>query len=104
ELLFNFQTLVSELTGLPVANASLLDEGTAIAEACDIAMRFFKGARKKLVLAGELHPQNLNVVKTRAFTKQQEIVSLEAGADVLDNDCAAIIVPLLDTYGVMRDY
>lgn len=103
ELLFNFQTLVSDLTGLPVANASLLDEGTAIAEACGMAVRFFKGARKKFALAADLHPQNLDVLRTRVATKEHELVMLDADA-ALTTDFAALIVPLLDTYGVMRDY
>ncbi|MDN5249257.1 aminomethyl-transferring glycine dehydrogenase [Bartonella sp. TP] len=103
ELLFNFQTLVSDLTGLPVANASLLDEGTAIAEACDMSVRFFKGNRNKVALAADLHPQNLDVLKTRVSTKEYELVVLDADA-TLTTDFAALVLPLLDTHGVMHDY
>src|SRR5690606_761935 len=66
ELLFNFQTLVSELTGLPIASASLLDEATAVAEAMGIAWRHHRDKRNEIVLAGDLHPQVLDVAKTRA--------------------------------------
>ena len=65
EMLFNFQTLVTELTGLPVASASLLDEATAVAEAVGIAFRHHREKRPKVALAGPLHPQTLDVVRTR---------------------------------------
>ena len=65
EMLFNFQTLVAELTGLPVASASLLDEATAVAEAVGIALRHHREKRSRVVLAGALHPQILDVVETR---------------------------------------
>src|SRR5690606_8194469 len=66
EMLFNFQTLVTELTGLPVASASLLDEATAVAEAIGVAHRHARGKRNRIALAGALHPQVLDVVHTRA--------------------------------------
>lgn len=65
EALLNFQTMVAELTGLPVSNASLLDEGTAVAEAMSLALA---GAPKGRVIfvADGCHPQTIDVVKTRA--------------------------------------
>ena len=66
EMLFNFQTLVTELTGLPVASASLLDEATAVAEAVGIAWRHHREKKNRVALAGPLHPQILDVVRTRA--------------------------------------
>ena len=63
EMLFNFQTLVTELTGLPVASASLLDEATAVAEAVGIALRHHRDKRSRVALAGKLHPQTLDVVR-----------------------------------------
>src|SRR6185312_14692026 len=81
ELLFHFQTLVTELTGLPVASASLLDEATAVAEAMGIAFRHHREKRGQVVLAGELHPQTLDVVKTRAEPLGIEIGATEIGAD-----------------------
>jgi len=67
EALLIFQTMVTDLTGLPVANASLLDEGTAAAEAVSLALAAHKGAESHtLVVASDLHPQTLAVVRTRA--------------------------------------
>jgi len=95
ELLFHFQTLVTELTGLPVASASLLDEATAVAEAIGIAIRHHRDKRNKVALAGELHPHILDVVVTRA-----DPLGITVGADPVDADTAALIVPWPDTHGV----
>jgi glycine dehydrogenase len=74
EALLNFQTMVADLTGLPLANASLLDEGTAAAEA--MAMCFAKTRRKRtrFFAAADLHPQTLAVVATRADGLGIEVV------------------------------
>jgi glycine dehydrogenase len=76
EALLNFQTMVSDLTGLPLAGASLLDEGTAAAEA--MAMCFSiagaDGAKRKFVAASDCHPQTLGVVRTRAESLGIELV------------------------------
>jgi len=100
ELLFHFQTLVAELTGLPVANASLLDEATSFAEANAVAVHSFRDGRKKICLLGALHPQTLDVAKTRALTQDIEIIA--GGA--IDKETAAIVVPWPDTYGLFKDY
>ncbi|WP_412058087.1 aminomethyl-transferring glycine dehydrogenase [Bartonella sp. DGB2] len=100
ELLFYFQTLVSELTGLPVAAASLLDEATALAEANAIAVRFFRGARRKINVLGDLHPQSLSVAKTRAQSQGYEIVTSTA----ISEATAAVVIPWPDTYGRFIDY
>ena len=65
EALLNFQTMVSEITSLPIANASLLDESTAAAEAMSMAIRSTQN--KNVVFLDQfLHPQTLNVIRTRA--------------------------------------
>ena len=99
ELLFNFQTLVSELTGLPVASASLLDEATAVAEAVGIAFRHHREKRTEVVVAGDLHPQVLDVMKTRADPLGIRIDGQEIG-----DGTAALVVPWPDTFGVYRDH
>ncbi len=99
ELLFHFQTLVTELTGLPVASASLLDEATAVAEAVGIAWRHHREKRSRIVLAGDVHPQILDVVRTRA-----EPLGMSVNGGEIDSAVAAIIVPWPDTYGVYGDH
>ena len=99
EMLFNFQTLVSELTGLPVASASLLDEATAVAEAVGIAWRHHRSKRDDVVLAGELHGQTLDVARTRAAP-----LGITIGAAGIGPDTAAVIVPWPDAYGVYGDH
>ena len=65
EALLNFQTMVTELTGLPLANASLLDEATAVAEAVTMAHRVSKGQRNTVLVDANTHPQTLAVLLTR---------------------------------------
>ncbi|MBX3577857.1 MAG: aminomethyl-transferring glycine dehydrogenase [Rhizobiaceae bacterium] len=99
EMLFNFQTLVAELTGLPVASASLLDEATAVAEAVGIAFRHHKEKRGRVVLAAKVHPQILDVVTTRG-----EPLGITVDDGEIDANVAALIVPWPDTLGVYRDH
>ena len=66
EALLNFQTMVSDLTGLPVANASLLDEATAAAEAMGMAYSISRGKKPAFFAASDCHPQTLAVLATRA--------------------------------------
>ncbi len=66
EALLNFQTLITELTGLDVANASLLDEATAAAEAMTMARRQSKSSSNRFVVHHDTHPQTIAVLRTRA--------------------------------------
>lgn len=102
EMLFHFQTLVAELTGLPVANASLLDESTAVAEAAGMAFRFHNRKRSRVVLANALHPQTVDVLETRAETLGFEIVPSFAKSRMGD-DVAAVVLQLPDTFGTIGD-
>jgi glycine dehydrogenase len=99
EMLFHFQTLVTELTGLPVASSSLLDEATAVAEAVGIAWRHHRMKRPKVSIAGSLHPQTLDVVETRA-----EPLGLVISNDPADDETAALVIPWPDTTGVFADH
>jgi glycine dehydrogenase len=66
EALINFQTMVSDLTGLDIANASLLDEATAAAEAMTLARRFAKAESNVFFVSNRCHPQTIAVIQTRA--------------------------------------
>jgi glycine dehydrogenase len=74
EALLNFQTMVADLTGLPVANASLLDEATAAAEAMTMAERSAKSKARAFFVADDLHPQTKAVIRTRAYPLGIDII------------------------------
>ena len=84
EALLNFQTLITELTGLDVANASLLDEATAAAEAMTMARRQSKSDSKRFFVHHDTHPQTIAVLRTRAEPVGIELVIGEV--DALDGD------------------
>src|SRR5436190_237608 len=73
EALLNFQTMVADLTALPLANASLLDEGTAAAEAMAMCRSILEGKRNTFFVAQDCHPQTIAVVRTRARSLGIEI-------------------------------
>jgi len=66
EALVNFQTMVTDLTGMAIANASMLDEATAAAEAMTLAKRSVKAKGNAFVVSGDVHPQTIEVIQTRA--------------------------------------
>ncbi|XP_076631388.1 glycine dehydrogenase (decarboxylating), mitochondrial [Colletes latitarsis] len=98
EGLLNYQTMICDLTGMEVANASLLDEGTAAAEALALAYRSNK--RKKLFVSDKVHPQTISVIATRATSLG---LTLEIGnvfqIDTSAKDIAGILVQYPDTIG-----
>ena len=74
EALVNFQTMVCDLTGMAIANASMLDEATAAAEAMALALRVGKSASRRFFVADDVFPQTLDVVRTRAQPIGIEVV------------------------------
>lgn len=103
EALLNYQTMICDLTGLDVANASLLDEATAAAEAMALARRMSKSASMKVFVDRYLHPQTIAVLKTRAEPLGWTLVIDDA--DALGSDeyfCGIFQYP--DTYGSIRDF
>ncbi|WP_207537730.1 aminomethyl-transferring glycine dehydrogenase [Sabulicella rubraurantiaca] len=106
EALVNFQTMVTDLTGLPVANASLLDEGTAAAEAVTLAHGQHKGRSAVLVVADDLHPQTLAVVRVRAEPVGIRVVvaSVSGLADAIAVERPfAVLTQYPGTEGALRD-
>ena len=103
EALLNFQTMIRDLTGLEIANASLLDEATAAAEA--MSMAFAAGKRKKprFFAAADLHPQILSVLATRARPLGIDLVIGEVDELETDGLCGAIFA-YPGTHGHLRDY
>jgi len=91
EALLLFQTVVTELTGMPIANASLLDEGTAVAEAVAMAFAATKGTRRRLAVAEDLHPQTRAVLATRAAPLGIEIVTIAAGEAAAEGAFAVVL-------------
>ncbi|MFB9732621.1 aminomethyl-transferring glycine dehydrogenase [Ornithinimicrobium kibberense] len=114
EALLNFQTMVSDLTGLPVAGASLLDEGTAAAEAVALMRRNSKVAQDAVLLVDEhLLPQTLGVLTTRATPLGIEVVpaDLEQVTDATalraaagDRDVFGVVVQYPGADGQVRDW
>ena len=88
EALFNFQTMICDLTGLDVANASLLDEATATAEAMALAERVSQVKSKAFFVDHEVHPQTLGVLRTRAEPLGWHLVVGDPATDLEDADFA----------------
>ena len=103
EMLLTFQTLVADLTGLPTSGASLLDEGTAVAEAVGVARRSQRKGSVVLVDAGILD-QSLAVMRTRALALDIEVVVTDdLVAGLQRHDCFAVVVQTPAADGSVRD-
>jgi glycine dehydrogenase len=103
EALINFQTLCAELTGMEIANASLLDEATAAAEAMTLARRSGKSKSNVFFVSNGVHPQTLEVVRTRAEALG---IELDVGddADAADLDSFGVLLQYPNTFGRINDY
>lgn len=106
EALFAFQTVISDLTALPISNASMLDEGTAAAEAMTLARRVFKGPESSVfIIDVNVHPQTKAVVRTRAKPLGIQVVEInvqDLGA-LKELEYFAVLVQYPDTRGSIFD-
>ncbi|MDN5568422.1 MAG: aminomethyl-transferring glycine dehydrogenase, partial [Paracoccus sp. (in: a-proteobacteria)] len=102
EALLNFQTMVADLTGLPVANASLLDEATAAAEAMAMARRQSKSKAQGFFVDRNLHPQSISVIETRAAPLGITVIQ-GAPEDMDPSAVFGAIFQYPGTYGHVRD-
>ena len=107
EALFAFQTVITDLTGLAISNASMLDEATAAAEAMTLAKRIYKGSDAAIFAIDiNVHPQTKAVVQTRAKPLGITVREFDTQVDgVLDNlEIFGVLLQYPDTYGAIYDY
>ncbi|HEV2696020.1 MAG TPA: aminomethyl-transferring glycine dehydrogenase [Verrucomicrobiae bacterium] len=105
ESLLNFQTVVTDLTAMDIANASMLDEGTAAAEAMMLCHRF-KGSdtRNTFFISDKCHPQSIEVVRTRAIALGLETIVGNHETVALNDKIFGALVQYPDTFGAIHDY
>src|SRR5690242_17317869 len=103
EALFNFQTMICDLTGLDVANASLLDEATAAAEAMAVAERASQARTKSFFVDAEVHPQTLAVLRTRAEPLGWNLVVGDPATGLEKADVFGGLLQYPGTSGLVRD-
>ncbi len=107
EALLNFQTMICDLTGLEIAGASMLDEGTAAAEAMMMCHRLKEGAaetHRRFFVSEKCHPQTIDVVQTRAKPLGIEVVVGDHRAFAPTADCFGVLVQYPDTTGSIHDF
>ncbi len=104
EALLNFQTMICDLTGLPLANASLLDEATAAAEAMALLHRASRTTSSRFVVDADTLPQTLAVLGTRAEPLGIELQSAEVGSGLPDGDFFGVLLSYPGASGALRDH
>ncbi len=105
EALLNFQTMVCDLTGLEIANASMLDEGTAAAEAMLMCHRLKEGTgAREFFVSGACHPQTIDIVKTRGRPLGLEVVVGDHRTYRPGPGCFGVLVQYPDTTGSVHDF
>src|SRR6185312_6669674 len=105
EALLNFQTMVMDLTGLEIANASLLDEGTAAAEAMAMAYNVRgKPGKETFFVAEDCHPQTIEVVKTRAHARGVNVVVGDWRKAPIGAEVFGVLLQYPATDGAVHDY
>jgi glycine cleavage system P protein (glycine dehydrogenase) len=103
EALLNFQTMIGDLTGLPTANASLLDEGTAAAEAMTLVRRAKRKATGPFVVDADALPQTIEVLRTRAGAMGIEVVLADLTDGLPDGDVSGVLVQYPGASGRVLD-
>ena len=104
EAMINFQTMVADLTGLPLANASMLDEATACAEAMSFCKRVSKSKSSTFFVSSDCHPRNIELVQTRAKPLNIEIIVGDPMNDLESLDVFGVLLQYPNTYGGYVDY
>ena len=107
EALLNFQTVITDLTGLEIANASMLDEGTAAAEAMMMCHRLKEGdasEHRTFFVSKACHPQTIDIVKTRATPLDIEVVVGDHRTFSPGPNCFGVLVQYPDTTGSIHDF
>ncbi len=104
EALLNYQTMVSDLTALPIANASLLDEGTAAAEAVTMAHGISGDGVDTVLVDSNCHPQTIDLVKARAAARGMTVIVGEAARFDLKQGVCAALVQYPSSDGAVHDY
>ncbi|HEX9768019.1 MAG TPA: aminomethyl-transferring glycine dehydrogenase [Kiloniellales bacterium] len=104
EVLLNYQQMVMDLTGMELANASLLDEATAAAEAMAMTHRLYKGRSQSFFVAADCHPQTIAVVETRARSLGLEVIVGDLFTALSGHDVFGVLLQYPGTYGDVRDF
>jgi glycine dehydrogenase len=105
EAILNFQQMITDLTGMAIANSSMLDEGTAAAEAMTLIQRVGKSASRVFYVADDVLPQTREVVETRARPIGVEVRTIAAGEiENLDESCFGVLLQYPGVNGEVRDY
>ncbi|MDX1600533.1 MAG: aminomethyl-transferring glycine dehydrogenase subunit GcvPA [Anaerolineales bacterium] len=111
QAIFEFQSLITHLTGMEVANASVYDGATALAEAVNMALNHHRGSRHRIVLAPTIHPEYREVVETYMRGNDVEIVGgevfkngVDSLASLVDEDTSIVAVQYPDFLGHINDY
>ena len=103
EALLNYQQMIIDLTGMELANASLLDEATAAAEAMTMSRRLSKSSANSVFVDQDCHPQTIAVVKTRAHSLGYEVIVADPFHDLAQHNFFALIVQYPGSKGEIKD-
>ncbi|AKU11071.1 glycine dehydrogenase [Azoarcus sp. CIB] len=104
EALLNFQTMITDLTGMEIANASLLDEATAAAEAMTFCQRLSKNPAKAFFVSSDCHPQTIEVVRTRAEPLGFEVIVGNPATDLDQHEFFGVLLQYPASTGEVVDY